>query len=88
MRVLYNIMKNENNFINLILLQNNQEAEIIDISGGENLLTRLQDMGIYIGQKISKISKIGIKGPTVLIINRAQIAIGYGIAQKILVKPL
>lgn len=63
-----------------------QEAEIAKISGGWVMLTRLKELGIFEGQKVKKISHVGIRGPVIVLVNRAQVAIGAGMASRILVK--
>jgi ferrous iron transport protein A len=67
-------------------LSNNQEAEIEVINGGWIMQTRLKALGIFVGQKIKKISRAGMKGPVIILVDRAQVAIGAGMACRIGVK--
>ena len=64
----------------------NEEAEVIAITGGRMVKTRLRSLGIIEGQKIRKISKVGLGGPVIVLINRAQLAIGFGMAHMVVVR--
>ena len=63
-----------------------QEAEIAAINGGWMIRARLKELGIIEGQKIKKISRVGLRGPVIVLVNRAQVAVGAGMASRILVK--
>ncbi len=67
-------------------LFSNEEAEVIEITGGRIVKTRLKSLGIIEGQKIRKISKVGLRGPVIVLINRAQLAIGFGMARRVVVR--
>lgn len=67
-------------------LSSDEEAEIISIHGGWIMQARLKDLGIAEGQIIKKISRVGLRGPVIVLVNRAQVAIGAGMASRILVK--
>jgi len=64
----------------------NEEAEVIAITGGRMVRTRLRSLGITEGQKIRKVSRVGLRGPVIVLINRAQLAIGSGMARRIIVR--
>ena len=67
-------------------LTSDQEAEIVKINGGWTMQARLKELGIVVGQRIKKISCIGTRGPVVVLVNRAQVAVGAGMASRIAVK--
>ena len=46
---------------------------------------RLRKLGITEGQRVQKVSKIALGGPVIVLVDRAQIAIGRGMARKIIV---
>jgi ferrous iron transport protein A len=58
----------------------------MDIKGGHGAIKRLQSMGIRPGKKITKVSSMFMRGPVTLQVDRTQIAIGHGMASKILVE--
>jgi len=66
-------------------LKANEYGIIREILGGASLTNRLGALGIIPGQKITKISSMFSKGPVTVQVNRSQIALGFGMASKILV---
>jgi ferrous iron transport protein A len=67
-------------------LSQNESAKIVSINGGWIMQARLKDMGVVKGNTIKKISRVGLGGPVIVLVNRAQVAIGAGMASRILVK--
>lgn len=63
-----------------------QTGTVIQISGGHGLVRRLEAMGIRPSKKITKVSSTFLRGPVTFKVDHAQIAIGFGIANKILVE--
>ncbi|MFO7852697.1 MAG: FeoA family protein [Bacteroidota bacterium] len=59
---------------------------IRDIAGGYGLLNNLDVMGIRTGIEITKVSKQWIRGPVTIRIGNNEIAIGHGMATRILVE--
>ncbi len=51
------------------------------------MVNRLNALGIIPGKKITKISAMLMQGPVTIEVDRAQVAIGFGMAKKIIVKP-
>lgn len=66
-------------------LKSNEIGTIREINGGQGMQNRLGALGILPGQKIKKISSMFTKGPVTIQINRSQIALGFGMASKIIV---
>jgi len=74
-------------------MQPGQSGRVIQILGGPHLgfggpflSSRLQALGIRPGVRITKVSGMFMRGPVTLQIGRAQVAIGFGMARKILVE--
>ena len=64
-----------------------QESGIVhEIKGGRNFADRLNSLGIKPGTRITVVSSMRMKGPVTVQIGSATIAIGSGMAQKIVVK--
>lgn len=60
---------------------------IYDFKEGKKLCKKLDSLGIRKGKKVKKISDVFMKGPiTIQIENSSRIAIGRGMAEKIMVK--
>jgi ferrous iron transport protein A len=63
-----------------------QSGTVVQISGGRGLMARLNAMGVRPGKKITKVSALLFKGPVTLRLDGAQIAIGFGMANRIMVE--
>ena len=71
--------------ITLDSLKENEEAQIIRINGGRNLVLRLSDMGLVPNTKF-KVVLNSYFGPVLIEVRGSKLAIGRGMAKKILVK--
>lgn len=67
-------------------LKTGQSGKVVDITGGYGVIKKLTALGIRPGQKISKRDSIFSRGPVVVRINNSEVAIGYGMAQKVVVE--
>lgn len=73
--------------ITLEELKKGEEGTIIDFMGGHTLKRKLDALGLRPGKKITKISNMMMNGPvTVKINDGSRVAIGRGMAAKIVVK--
>ena len=73
--------------IQLAELTIGQQARIVEITGGQHMLARLAHMGIHKGIKLAMVSTPIIRrGPVVVTVSGAQVAIGHGMAMKIMVE--
>ena len=54
--------------------------------GGGNLQNRLMNRGVYKGREIVKLSHIGLRGPVVVKVGRGILALGHGVAAKVVVE--
>ncbi len=67
-------------------MSENEKAEIVEIQGGQQLENKLKAMGLYKGRKIVKRSPANSKGPSIVEVMGTNLAIGQGMAAKIIVK--
>jgi ferrous iron transport protein A len=72
--------------IDLTQLKPGETGVVEEIQGGHGLIRKLQSMGVRTGKRITKVSSHFWRGPQTVEINNMQIAIGFGMAKKILVK--
>ncbi|MEO0130525.1 MAG: FeoA family protein [candidate division WOR-3 bacterium] len=77
---------NNSPLVDLASLEEGSSAEVVKILGGWKIHSRLEGLGIYEGVKIRKISKSLLRGPVIIEVKNCKVAIGYGMAKKILVK--
>ncbi len=72
--------------INLTMMKPGEKGRIVEIAGGKGLVKRLEALGIIPGTEVTKISTQIMRGPVVIKISNTQVAIGYGMAQKVIVE--
>jgi len=72
--------------ISLAQMKANHKGRIVEILGGSNLLSRLMNMGVYKGKEVTKLSHIGLRGPVVVRVGRGILALGHGVAEKVMVE--
>ena len=70
----------------LLQIKENEKVKILEILGGSNLEKRLMSMGVYKNKELIKVSHIGLKGPVVIKVGRTILALGHGVAAKIIVE--
>lgn len=62
-----------------------QSGVIAEIQDGFGLINRLNALGIMPGKRITKISAMIAQGPVTIEVDRVQVAIGFGMAKRIIV---
>jgi len=72
--------------VTLARMRAGQSGMILRIEGGHGLVNRLNALGIVPGKRITKISSMLMRGPVTIEVNRAQIAVGLGMASRIIVE--
>lgn len=72
--------------VTLTRMRPGQTGRVVDIQGGFGLVNRLSALGIMPGKRITKISSMIARGPVTIEVDRSQVAIGYGMANRILVQ--
>ena len=72
--------------VNLRQMYSGQSGKVVKIDGGAGLVSRLSSLGIRPGKKITKISSMLMRGPVTVQLGNTRLAIGFGMANKILVE--
>jgi len=67
-------------------MQPGHSGIVVQIQGGHGLVNRLSALGIMPGKRITKISSMLMRGPVTIEVDRVRVAIGHGMANKIIVK--
>lgn len=73
------------NNLPLSLVPPGKEVILVAIRGGRNLRTRLTNMGLNEGMKF-RVLQTQRPGPCIILVGDTRLILGYGMAQKILVK--
>jgi len=71
----------------LAQLKNGQSGTVVEIQGGRRMTDRLNALGIVPGKKITKTTAMLMRGPVTVEVDRAAVAIGFGMASRIIVRP-
>jgi len=70
----------------LVQMREKQRGRVIEISGGSAFVNRMMSMGIYTGKEIAKLSHLALRGPVTIRVGRSVLALGHGMAAKIVVE--
>ena len=70
----------------LTQMQTGQTGTVIQVQSGHSLINRLSALGIRPGKKITKVSAMFMRGPITILVDRTQVAIGFGMAKRIIVE--
>ena len=71
--------------IPLTKMESGTSGVIAEIHGGHRMLSRLDSLDIRPGRNIRKINQQALRGPVVVEVNRAQVAVGFGMASQIMI---
>jgi ferrous iron transport protein A len=77
---------NERKYVPLTMLRTGQSGKIVDIQGGPGQINRLNALGIRLGKRITKVSSMLMRGPVTIQVDRAQVAMGFGMARRIIIE--
>jgi ferrous iron transport protein A len=72
--------------LTLAEMKTGQTGIVVGVLGGRGLIQRLDALGIRPGKKLTKISSALFRGPVMLRVNNAQVAVGFGMARRIIVE--
>ncbi len=76
----------QNEQLTLAEMKTGQTGTMVGVLGGHGLVQRLDALGIRPGKKVTKISSTLFHGPITLRVDNAQVAVGFGMARKIIVE--
>ena len=72
--------------IDLTQMKPDESGVVVELQGGQNFLSKIQNLGIRPGKKIAKVSSHFWRGPQTILIDKTQVAIGHGMASKIIIE--
>ena len=76
----------QNEQLPLAEMRTGQTGTVVGVMGGHGLIRRLDALGIRPGRKVTKLSSTLFRGPVILRVDNAQVAVGFGMARKIIVE--
>ena len=72
--------------ISLVEMKTGEMGRVVELKGGRGFSDRISSMGLRVGKDIRKIDAGIFRGPQTVLIDGFQIALGYGMALKILIE--
>jgi ferrous iron transport protein A len=72
--------------MDLTQLREGESGIVVEIAGGFGLTRRLGSLGLRVGKKVTKVSSQLMRGPVTVRTGNSQIAIGFGMAKKIMLQ--
>ena len=72
--------------INLRQMYPGQSGRVMQVNGGIGMVNRLNALGIRPGKKITKVNSMLMRGPVTVQLGGTRLAIGFGMANRILVE--
>jgi len=76
----------QNEQLTLADMRTGQTGTVVGVMGGHGLIRRLDALGIRPGRKVTKLSSTLFRGPIILRVDNTQVAVGFGMARKIIVE--
>ena len=76
----------EGKLVTLRQMQSGQSGKVAQVQGGHGLFNRLNALGIRPTKRITKVSSMLMRGPVTIQLDNIKIAIGFGMANKIIVE--
>lgn len=70
---------------NLAMMKRGESGVVVSVSAGRGLTARLETMGIRPGVRLRKVSGSFMRGPVTVRVGNSRMALGFGMAAKILV---
>ncbi|MEJ2744730.1 MAG: FeoA family protein [bacterium] len=61
-------------------------GKVVEFRGGKGMVHRLETRGIRLGHRITKVSDQLMKGPVTVKVGHTTLAIGHGIASRVMVE--
>lgn len=73
------------NIKSIIDLKAGESGRVVQIDGGHGIINRLGALNIRPGTTVTKLNSSFMRGPVTIEVDRTKVAIGFGMAKKILV---
>jgi ferrous iron transport protein A len=67
-------------------MKTGQTGTVVGVLGGHGLIRRLDALGIRPGKRVIKLNSTLFRGPVMLRVDNTQVAVGFGMATKIIVE--
>ena len=68
------------------MMRTGDSGIVVHMTGGHNMINRLDALGVRQGKIITKLSSMFMRGPVTIKFDEVQVAIGYRMANRIVIK--
>jgi len=75
----------DENHVPLSRMEAGQSGIVVQIQGGQGMINRLGALGIRPGRRVTKVGSMFMRGPVTVQVGNARVAIGFGMAKRIVV---
>ena len=72
--------------LTLTQMQTGQSGVVVEILGRRGVINRLSVLGIRPGQRVTKVGSMFMRGPVTIQIGNAQVALGFGMANRVIIE--
>ena len=67
-------------------MRSGQSGVLVEMRGGHGMIRRLDALGLRLCKRVRKVSSMLMRGPMVVEVDGFQVAVGYGMASRIIVE--
>lgn len=72
--------------ISLAKLKKGSKVKILELAAGKEAAGKLSALGLRLGAQVTKVSSFALKGPVTVRVGSTTIALGHGMAEKVIVE--
>ena len=80
-------LRPEGKQLNLAQMRTGQSGVVVEIMGGHRMINRLSALGVRPGLIVTKTGSMLMRGPITIRAGNTQLAIGHGMANRVIVEP-
>jgi len=73
--------------LTLARMRTGRSGKVVEVLGGRGISSRLSALGLRPGLRVTKVSSMFMRGPVTVQLGNSQVAIGFGMANKIIIEP-
>ncbi len=72
--------------LSLVEMESGESGVVVSMVGGKAMRSRLEALGVRVGVELRKVSAQLLRGPVTVRVGGTQLAIGFGMAERIVVE--
>jgi len=80
-------LRPEGKQLTLARMRTGRSGKVVEVLGGRGINNRLSALGLRPGLRVTKVSSMFMRGPVTVQLGNSQVAIGFGMANRIIIEP-